>query len=161
MNAAHPQTQPHPSSSNAAVRQVATPIQRPQPTKKHPQTEMLPPPLPQKKILENEVTALSNCFRVHMRPFITPIPRTQRVCRMQWSARHRSTGFTTKPDVCKHAECNPATVEAHFPTPVVFTITRLGHRVRLLPLWVGRSKSLINSVMHWNRVWYEYFSSFF
>ena len=73
MSAAHPPTQPPPSSSNAAAKLVAAPTQRPQPTKKFPQTEMLPPPLPQKKILENEVTALSNCFRVRMYLIITAV----------------------------------------------------------------------------------------
>jgi len=45
------------------------PPQRPQPAKKPGPTEMLPPPLPPKKILENEVAALSNCFRVREVPY--------------------------------------------------------------------------------------------
>ena len=64
MSAAHPTTQPPSSLNNVAVKQATMPTQRPQPTKKPGPTEMLPPPLPPKKILENEVAALSNCFRV-------------------------------------------------------------------------------------------------
>ena len=83
MNAPHQPTQPPPSSNNAAAKQAATPIQRPQPTKKPGPTEMLPPPLPPKKILENEVTALSNCFRVRVWPPNTTIISSERVYRVQ------------------------------------------------------------------------------
>ncbi|KAF9787005.1 hypothetical protein BJ322DRAFT_1053160 [Thelephora terrestris] len=81
MSAAHPPTQSSSSSSHATAKQVATPTQRPQPTRKLPPTEMLPPPPPQKKILENEVAALSNCFR-------NAVVNTAQIYRFHHQTRH-------------------------------------------------------------------------
>jgi hypothetical protein len=162
MSAALPPTQPLPSSNNATIKQVATSVQRPQPTKKHPPTEMLPPPPPQKKILENEVTALSNCFRVRMLPIATPVPLVLNAC-VECSSRYSTDLQVSRPSQTSVSVRNAmlAAIEAHPTTPVVSTITPQGHHSLLLPLSVGRSKSLINSVTHWSRVWYECFLSCF
>ena len=93
------------------------PPQRPQPTKKPGPTEMLPPPLPPKKILENEVAALSNCFRVREAPLVTPPTRTELAHRAQWSTRHRFTDSTTKPDACEYVHCDQGDDWTSLPHP--------------------------------------------
>lgn len=155
MSTTHPPTQPPTSSNNATEKQVITPAQRLQPTKKLAQTEMLPPPVPQRRILENEVTALSNCFRVCIGSCITPVSNVSYLTPVECSSQYGTDLQVSRPNqtFVSASYATRAITETHSLRQVVSTITHRVHRVRSLHLSAGRSKSLISSVTHWSRVW--------